>query len=146
MPIQAKTGITGTFWGEDSATVAPIESAEQSLRELDQMIKELNLDVNLKTSNGETPLLLVCSDVKENVGVVKALLDNGANINEPVSILLGSQCIDSLLVLTYNSDRRTFMDGLHFTQRYLEANVIRRNCSCRVERILTHKTSSVSLL
>eukprot|EP00029_Vermamoeba_vermiformis_P001747 TRINITY_DN1194_c0_g1_i3.p1 TRINITY_DN1194_c0_g1~~TRINITY_DN1194_c0_g1_i3.p1 ORF type:complete len:1048 (-),score=156.93 TRINITY_DN1194_c0_g1_i3:104-3247(-) len=47
-----------------------------------QLIEELSLDVNLKSTKGKTPLLLVCEHPNANTEAVTTLIDSGANVNE----------------------------------------------------------------
>jgi hypothetical protein len=78
----------GTFGnpGPRVSTYTPSNSPTSSEATLlKQMIADLSLDVNLKTSSGETPLALICQDEKHtDTGLVQILIEAGANVNEPV--------------------------------------------------------------
>jgi len=50
------------------------------LKEVERLINKDEVDVNQTNNNGETPLYVACH--KNNLKIVKFLLENGANINK----------------------------------------------------------------
>lgn len=77
-------GARPTTASKKSFEEVKIESSSTEWQLLGQTIKELNLDVNMKTSTGKTPLLLVCESENQVEAILKTLIEMGANVNEPV--------------------------------------------------------------
>lgn len=50
----------------------------------DQLIKELNLDVNLRSARGETALLVVCEQSGHDPEAINTLIKGGADVNAAV--------------------------------------------------------------
>lgn len=83
-----------SFTNDDDMDTTSTNSEAEDVQLLGQMIKELNLDVNMKTSSGKTPLLLVCEAVSESsLNLVKMLIELGASVNVAVSLVLKCQSV-----------------------------------------------------